>query len=291
MKDTKIRWAGRTWNPMTGCTHITPGCDHCYAEVIANKFSGGPGSAFPNGFVPTFKPQKLRDPAKWRQPDRIFVNSMSDVHHEDFTDDQIDQVYDAMAETERHDYLVLTKRPQRMARFLLGSGATKTSGIVGDDGWLARHGLDRVPRQVWLGTTIEDDKFTFRADWLRGIPVDIRFLSCEPLIGPLPSLDLTGLAWVIVGGESGNGRKEFRVMDDEWARDLRDRCDDAAVAFYFKQHSGLRTELGIDLDGVLHEEYPLPHPAGRADSGILGPVPIARYLDADNGAPLTIATS
>jgi protein gp37 len=248
MKDTKIRWAGSTWNPMTGCSRITEGCDHCYAEVIAEKFRG---TSFPNGFEPTFKPNKLNDPRKRTEPERWFVNSMSDLHHETFTDDQLDEVYDVMLATPRHDYLVLTKRPQRMAAYFLGRQSP---------GYLKRRELAFVPEHIWLGATIELDKYSFRANHLRRIPAAIRFLSCEPLLGPLPSLDLTGLHWVIAGGESGNGTRDFRVMDYDWARDLRDRCVAEGVAFYFKQSSGTRTEMGIELDGERIEEYPLPHP-------------------------------
>lgn len=226
---------------MTGCSHVSEGCDHCYAETIANKFRG---VAFPNGFEPTYKPGKLRDPARWREPRRIFVNSMSDVHHPDFTVEQIDSVYDAMRETDRHDYLVLTKRPQRMAAYVLD--------------WLKRRGLERVPPQVWLGTTIESNRFVWRANHLRRIPVDVRFLSCEPLLGPLPDLDLAGIGWVIAGGESGPG---WRDMDLDWARDLRDRCLDEDIAYFFKQSAAPRTESGIELDAALWEEFPRPHPS------------------------------
>lgn len=270
MKNTKIRWATDTWNPMTGCTKITPGCDNCYAETIAEKFRG---TAFPNGFEPTYKPHKLGDPASWQAPRRIFVNSMSDVHHDAFTVAQIDSVYDAMLETARHDYLLLTKRPQRMWSYLCG-----------DDGWLARRNLDAVPDQIWLGTTIEDDPYTWRADYLRRIPVLVRFLSCEPLIGPLPSLDLTDLGWVIVGGESGSG---YRDMPHDWARDLRDRCNDAGVAFYFKQSAAYRTEMGQTLDGRRHEEYPLPHPG--SDRGRQLGRWLDMYPDGDDGQPDTDA--
>lgn len=245
MKATRIRWAEHTWNPMTGCTKVSPGCDNCYAETITVKFGA---TAFPNGFVPTFKPNKLGDPRKW-DPSRIFVNSMSDVFHPDFTADQIDQVFDTMAEIAKHDYLVLTKRPQLMKKFLTGTG-----------GWLDRRNLTEVPAHIWLGTSIENDKYTFRADHLRDIPVAVRFLSCEPLLGPLPSLDLTNIQWVIVGGESGKG---YRPMDHDWARDIRDICSTLQIAYYFKQSAASRTELGIELDGQLHEEYPFPHPADQ----------------------------
>lgn len=252
MKETKIRWAEHTWNPMTGCTKISPGCDNCYAETIALKFRG---SAFPNGFDPTFKPNKIAEPRRW-SPSRIFVNSMSDVFHPSFTQSQKDQVFDEMSDTDQHDYLVLTKRPNLMANYLNGS-----------DGWLSRRGLDRVPDQIWLGTSVESDKYVWRADHLRSIPVQVRFLSCEPLLGPLPGLDYQDLSWIIVGGESGRG---YRNMDHQWARDVRDECQDRDIAFYFKQSSAPRTEMGIELDGLLHEEYPFAHPAVHGGNRQLG---------------------
>lgn len=246
MEATKIRWAEHTWNAFTGCTKISPGCDNCYAETIAEKFRG---NAFPNGFLPTYKPNKIDQPRKWKAPARIFVNSMSDVHHPEFTREQVDSVYDVMLDVPQHDYLLLTKRPNLMAAYLLGT-----------DGYLARRGLDVLPSQIWVGTTIELNDYVWRADHLRRIPALVRFLSCEPLLGPLPDLNLEGLGWVISGGESGPG---FRPLDHEWARDLRDRCGEQGIAFYHKQDAGIRTEMRPELDGRLHEEYPLPHPSDR----------------------------
>lgn len=246
MEGTKIRWSEHTWNAFTGCTKISPGCDNCYAETIAEKFRG---NAFPNGFLPTYKPNKIDEPRKWKQPARIFVNSMSDVHHPDFTTEQVDSVYDVMLDVPQHDYLVLTKRPNLMAAYLLG-----------DNGYLNRRGLDRLPEQIWVGTTIELNDYVWRADHLRRIPALVRFLSCEPLLGPLPDLNLDGIGWVITGGESGPG---YRPLDHDWARDLRDRCGGQGIAFYHKQDSGIRTEMRPELDGRLHEEYPLPHPGDR----------------------------
>jgi len=296
-KETKIRWAGSTWNVMVGCTKISPGCDRCYAEVQAERWRGTPG--FPNGFDPQFKAHALRKPRSWAaRPRRIFVNSLSDVHHEAFTDTQIDEVYDAMLATPEHDYLVLTKRPQRMARYLLGrdiadyavrrhaptSVVAFPPGVDTDTGaYLQRRGLSALPAHIWLGTSIESNAYTFRADWLRACPVPVRFLSCEPLIGPVDTLDLTGISWVIAGGESGNRSDDFRPMDPDWARALRDRCDRAEIAFYFKQSAGRTTETGIELDGRRHEEYPLPNPAdprliySMARPG--GGIPIGRYID------------
>jgi protein gp37 len=252
MKDTKIRWAEHTWNTMTGCTKISPGCDNCYAETIALKFRG---TAFPNGFDPTFKPNKLTEPRKW-SPSRVFVNSMSDVFHDAFDKSQIDQVFDTMLDIDKHDYLLLTKRPGRMKSYLIGR-----------DGWLSRRNLDEVPPWIWLGTSVESDEFVWRADHLRQIPVAVRFLSCEPLLGPLPSLDYNGLTWIIVGGESGKG---YRVMEHDWARQVRDECAERQIAFYFKQSSAPRTEMGITLDDTLHEEYPFSHPTEHGGLRQLG---------------------
>ncbi len=186
MEGTKIRWTDNSWNVQTGCTKISPGCDHCYASTIANKFRG---KAFPNGFDPTFKENKLGLPFKWKAPSRIFVSSMSDVFHRDFTDEQIDRIFDVMVRADWHQYQLLTKRPDRMVRYIKD--------------WLGRQGLTEVPAHIWLGVTIESDQFVWRADRLRQIPVPIRFISAEPLLTALPSLDLTGISWIIVGGESG----------------------------------------------------------------------------------------
>ena len=282
MKGTRIRWSEHTWNAMVGCSKISPGCDHCYAETITVKFGL---RSFPNGFDPTFKPKKLTEPGKFLRstgPSRVFVNSMSDVHHEDFTVEQIDSVYDAMFAVPEHDYLVLTKRPQRMAAYFLGSGPV--------EGYLARRGLDQMPANIWLGTSIESDRYTFRARHLATIPAVVHFLSLEPLLGPLPSLDLFDIQWAIVGGESGPG---YRPMDHQWARDIRDRCkgndEDPQLAFYFKQSAAPRTETGMELDGVLIEEYPLEHPADRIAHG--NPARVGRWTGRHSTPTATVTVS
>jgi protein gp37 len=212
-----IEWTESTWNPVVGCTHISPGCDNCYA---ARETSGRlrhlpayAGLAVNGQFTGEVRclPERLDQPLKWRKPRLVFVNSMSDLFHKGIPDGFIQRVFDVMVEARQHTFQVLTKRPQRM-RVLLS---------------------DAVPApNVWLGTSIESDKYTFRANWLRVTPAAIRFLSLEPLLGPLPSLDLTGIDWVIVGGESGPGA---RPMHPDWVRDIRDRCQAAHVAFFFKQ--------------------------------------------------------
>ena len=234
--ETKIRWATYTWNPMVGCSPVSPGCDHCYAKRIAENF--GP-PAYPNGFEPTFKPHKLADPRKWKQPSLVFVDSMSDLFHRAFRQDQIDQVFAVMLGETRHTYIVLTKRPERMEHYIRG--------------WLDREGLTMVPSHIWLGVSIEADKFAYRADVLRRIPVLCRFISAEPLLGPLPSLNLASISWLIVGGESGLG---YRPMDHAWAADLRDKALAARTAFYFKQSAAPRTEVGQLLEGQRWEQYP-----------------------------------
>jgi protein gp37 len=264
LKDTKIRWAGSTLNVGIGCEHVSPGCDHCYADVLATKYAGTTGwpASFEEGI---WKPQKLKDIDKWaKQPRRIFVNSLSDAHWRRWTNEQVTALYDAMLAQPCHDYLVLTKRPQRMANFMLGRADSS------EPGWLERRNLAEVPPHIWLGTTIENNDYVWRADHLRRIPVMVRFLSCEPLIGPVPDLDLTGIGWVIAGGESGNGSRNFRPMPLEWATELMAITREAGAAFYFKQASGVRTEMGKDALGQLYEEYPLEHPEFRQGERVLG---------------------
>lgn len=257
--DTKIRWTSKTWNPTSGCRRISDGCN-CYAFTIAEKFRGS--AAFPTGFDPVLKPNRLHDPEKWREPAMIFVNSMSDIFLGDWPREYIDEVFDVMLATPRHTYQVLTKRPKRMRDYLIGTKASQVHqtpiGLLFEDGYLWRRELIELPWHIWPGVTIENDLMTFRANVLREIPAPVRMISAEPLLGPLPSLNLEGLGWIICGGESGPHMKKGspRWMDDEWARDLRDRCLEAGVPFFFKQHSGIRTEMGPELDGERFEQYP-----------------------------------
>lgn len=254
MDKTKIRWADSTWNPMTGCTEVSTGCDRCYAKVIAEKKRGTP--AFPVGFDPMVREHKLDLPARRRIPTRYFVNSMSDLFHPFFIEHEAEAlatVWATMRAAVQHQFLILTKRPNLMAKWV--------------NEWLAREGLAEVPGHIWLGTSIENDRYAFRANHLRAIRVPIRFISAEPLLTALPSLDLTGVSWVIAGGESGSG---YRTMDHAWAADLRDRCIAAGAAFYFKQSSHYRTEQGQLLDGVERwEQYPVWNP----DTGEVHPEP------------------
>jgi protein gp37 len=230
-----IEWTEATWNPVTGCTEVSPGCDNCYARTFAERFRGVPGHPYEQGFDLKLWPERLDQPAHWKKPRAIFVNSMSDLFHEGVSEEYIAQVFDAMAAAPQHTYQILTKRPGRMASIVRRLRPTP------------------LP-QVWLGTSIELDRFTWRADKLRETPAAVRFLSLEPLLGPLPSLDLDGLDWVIVGGESGHGA---RPLDSTWVRDIRDHCASAGVAFFFKQWGGRTPKAGgRELDGRTWDEYP-----------------------------------
>ena len=235
---TAIEWTDATWNPVTGCSKVSPGCANCYAETLALTRLAGktgypglpwtPENAAANVML---RPDRLRLPLGWKAPRRVFVNSMSDLFHDLVPWEYIDQVFDVMERAPQHTFQVLTKRPERMRA-------------------IAR----LVPPNVWLGTSIENNRWTVRADYLRETPRATRFLSCEPLLGPLPSLDLTDIDWVIVGGESGPGH---RPINPDWVRDLRDRSVAAGAAFFFKQWGGIRSKSGgRTLDGRTWDEYP-----------------------------------
>ena len=242
---TGIEWTDATWNPMTGCTKLSAGCDHCYAFTLAHTKTRDVYLRQPpvkntsanrvDPFAPRFWEDRLRQPIAWRAPKRIFVNSMSDVFHAQFSFDQIQRVFAVMNEATQHQFQVLTKRPERALR--LAPELTWTSNI-------------------WIGTSIEDMRVAKRADALRRITqASVRFISAEPLLGPLDQLDLTNIEWVIGGGESGKG---FRRVKPEWARSLRDRCVDAGCAFFWKQWGGSTSKSGGRLlDGVEWSEYPV----------------------------------
>lgn len=253
---TDIEWTrgddgspGETWNPLVGCSRVSPGCDHCYAIGVAHRGMSPqhrgltikrPGERTDWTGEVREVPHLLEKPFTWRRPRRVFVNSLSDLFHPDVTLDFILSVFTTMGNTPRHTYQVLTKRPQRMAKIVDAiCWDVEPDGTMAAYAWPGRQsavdhetggepteadldggGEEHLPN-VWLGTSIENDRYTFRADHLRATPAAVRFLSLEPLLGPLPSLDLTGIDWVIVGGESGPGA---RPMDPEWVLDIRDRC-------------------------------------------------------------------
>lgn len=274
---TTIEWTEATWNPTTGCDRISPGCDRCYAMTMARRLKamgsakyqndGDPRTSGP-GFAVTMHQQSVLDPiVKWpRKSQMVFLDSMSDVFHARVAGDFQGQIFATMALTPQHSYQILTKRPGRMRDLLAGGGRVQEAMMTAL--WELRRNGPTIPAwnvrwlfertdgvcpwplpNVWLGTSIESDEYTGRADDLRGTPAAVRFLSLEPLLGPVPSLDLKGIDWVITGGESGPGA---RPMDPQWARDIRDHCRDNGIAFLHKQNGEWATTrrygVGV-LDG------------------------------------------
>ncbi|NPU13249.1 phage Gp37/Gp68 family protein [Bradyrhizobium sp. 83002] len=236
---TTIEWTDATWNPVTGCTKISAGCDNCYAERFSERFRGTAGHPFEAGFDLTLRPERLEQPLHWRGPRMVFVNSMSDLFHKKVPRKFASRVFDTMEKANWHSFQVLTKRSSILRDFLR-----------------ARYGSARGPTHIWCGVSIEDGKRKSRIDHLRDAPAGIRFLSIEPLIAPVGRLNLDGIDWVIVGGESGPRAREIRV---EWVREIRDQCTDSGVAFFFKQWGGLRPKSGgRDLDGREWSEFPKP---------------------------------
>jgi protein gp37 len=241
---SSIEWTDATWNPVTGCTQVSPGCDHCYALAFAERFRGVAGHPYEQGFDLRLWPSRLDLPLRWRQPRMIFVNSMSDLFHESVPDEFIRQVFDTMLAANWHIFQVLTKRPRRMMK------------LAPTLPW---------PSNVWAGTSVELDRYTWRANHcLRQVPATVRFVSAEPLLEPLPSLEMDHLHWVITGGESGPG---FRSCESDWVRDIRDRCQAAGVAFFHKQWGGRTAKAGGRvLDGRTWEEIPSWSAPAGADS-------------------------
>jgi protein gp37 len=245
-----IEWTDATWNPVTGCTKVSAGCDNCYAERLALRLQRMGSTRYRNGFTVTLHPQALTLPLHWKSPRRIFVNSMSDLFHGAVPPDFIDQVFDVMRTASWHQFQLLTKRPGRMAAYITGS-------VPGRDGLIAtKYPGHDVPPNVWIGTSVEDARVVGRIDHLRRIPAPVRFLSCEPLIGPLPGLDLQGIDWVIVGGESGPGH---RPIEAEWVRGIRRQCRRSGTTFFFKQWGGAISKSGgRTLDGRTYDGMPKP---------------------------------
>lgn len=228
-----IEWTEMTWNPVTGCVKISQGCKHCYAERMAKRLHAMGSARYQNGFSPTLHWDLVDTPRKWKKPRTIFVNSMSDLFQKGVPLDFIRSIFDTMAACPQHTFQILTKRADRLARL-----APKLP-------W---------PDNVWMGVSIEDRRVAQRVDYLRRTPAKIKFLSCEPLIGPLERLPLVGIDWVIVGGESG---PKARPMRHEWVVSLRDQCEAAGTAFFFKQWGGVRkARSGRELDGRTYDAMP-----------------------------------
>lgn len=277
--NTGIEWTDATWNPVTGCDKVSPGCDHCYAESIAHRFAGTP--AYPDGFAVTLRPERLGQPLRWKKPRKVFVNSMSDLFHKDIPDEYIARVFAVMALAPQHTFQILTKRHARM-RALLSSD--EFLNLFGEALYTCEHPTGEETAEpisqwplpnVWLGVSVENQQWAdIRIPALLDTPAAVRFLSCEPLLGPVdlvPPLKTWAddrsvqinqhLHWVIVGGESGPGA---RPMHPDWARSIRDQCVFAGVPFLFKQWGSYdqlgrhvsKKLAGRDLDGRTWDEYP-----------------------------------
>jgi protein gp37 len=262
MAATAIEWSDVTWNPVTGCDRVSPGCAHCYALTLAGRLKamgqakyqrdGDPKSSGP-GFGVTLHPQALEAPLRWRKSRMVFVNSMGDLFHEEIPDEFIARIFGVMAAAPQHIFQVLTKRPERMRELLNDPGFVATVAGIAPERTLMP--ILWPLANVWLGVSIENRRFVRRADVLRATPAAVRFISAEPLLGPLvDELDLDSIDWLIAGGESGKGHRHMRP---DWVRDLRDACQVAEVAFFFKQHGGATPKAnGRMLDGRTWDELP-----------------------------------
>ncbi|MBN1918646.1 MAG: phage Gp37/Gp68 family protein [Verrucomicrobia bacterium] len=230
---SSIEWTESTWNPVTGCTKVSPGCAHCYAERMAKRLKAMGQPNYANGFAVAVHERALELPLRWRKPQTIFVNSMSDLFHSKVPTSFIEKVFDVMGRADWHCFQILTKRSARLRE------------VAARLTW---------PEHVWIGVSVEAQGYIDRIDDLRHVPAAVRFLSIEPLLGPLPVLDLDGIDWVIVGGESG---PRARPMEESWVRDVRDQCLDAGVPFFFKQWGGVnKKKRGRLLDGRTWDEMP-----------------------------------
>ncbi|MEZ5920711.1 MAG: phage Gp37/Gp68 family protein [Parvularculaceae bacterium] len=237
MGKTQIEWTDATWNPVTGCTKISAGCDNCYAERFAERWRGVPGHPYEHGFDLQLRPERVGQPLQWRQPRMIFVNSMSDLFHKQVPKVFIDKVFDTMDAANWHTFQVLTKRSSLLKKYVN-----------------SRYKDKPAPRHIWLGVSVEDGTKKSRVKHLQDSNANIRFLSVEPLIGAVGKLDLKGIHWVIVGGESGPG---YRPMQLEWAKEVKDQCKKARVPFFFKQWGGVRPKSGGRvLDGKVWDGFP-----------------------------------
>jgi protein gp37 len=285
---TGIEWTDATWNPVTGCTKVSPGCDHCYADTFAERWRGTPGHYYENGFDVELRPDKLELPLRWTKPRRIFVNSMSDLFHDAIPEDYICQVFGVMARSRRHTFQILTKRHGRM-RSLLKSGAF-WAGVSHHAG---RYLVTAPPLpNVWLGVSAEDQqRADLRIPALLDTPAAVRWVSAEPLLGPIdldncsgyqavtdePDPTLTYLDWVVVGGESGHGA---RPMHPQWARSLRDQCQQAGVPFLFKQ----RGEWSWNEPG----QFQLPAKPYTARVAVMHPAGMVAMTKGNDFDPLTV---
>ena len=221
---SEIEWTDATWNPVTGCTKVSRGCDNCYAERLAERFRGTSGHPYEYGFDLTLRPERLSQPLSWKRPRKVFVNSMSDLFHKEIPSGYLDRVFTVMEAADWHIFQVLTKRSSIMRNYL----ASRYTGRI-------------APRHLWFGVSVEDHSATVRIKHLQATPAGIRFLSLEPLLAPVGDIDLDGISWVIVGGESG---PNARPMNERWVLDIRDQCEQKGVHFFFKQWGGPKPKSG-----------------------------------------------
>lgn len=229
-----IEWTDASWNPVTGCTKVSPGCTHCYAERMAKRLQAMGQPLYSKGFAPSIHEELLDAPLKWKKPKTIFVNSMSDLFHESIPDSFIHRIFDVMKRAEWHIFQILTKRDGRLAE------------LSGKLEWT---------RNIWMGVSVENNRYINRIDSLRTTPAIVKFLSLEPLLGPLPDLDLYGIDWVVVGGESG---PKARPMKEEWVLEIKSNCIESDVAFFFKQWGGFnKKKNGRLLEGKTWDEMPV----------------------------------
>lgn len=234
--NSKIEWTESTWNPLTGCSKVSPGCAHCYAERLAVRLKAMGNPNYKNGFDLTLHENQLSVPLRWKKSKMIFVNSMSDLFHEKVPFEFINKVFETMARAEQHYFQVLTKRSTTLKQM-----ACKLI-------W---------PQNIWMGVSVENQDYTHRIDNLRSTPAAVKFLSLEPLLGPIQDMDLTGIDWVIVGGESGPGA---RPMKEQWVLDIKTQCVEKGVLFFFKQWGGVnKKKAGRLLEGQIWDEMPTGH--------------------------------
>ncbi|NPV87709.1 MAG: phage Gp37/Gp68 family protein [Anaerolineae bacterium] len=235
MSKSSIEWTESTWNPLTGCNKISAGCKHCYAERMAERLKAMGQEKYQNGFTLTLHPEVLNEPLSWHKPQMIFVNSMSDLFHESAPVAFILSIFDVMRRAHWHTFQILTKRAERLLE------------------------LDPIlewPGNVWMGVSVENQDYAYRIDYLQKTRARIKFLSLEPLLGPIPTLSLKGIHWVIVGGESGPYARPIKI---EWVREIRDQCLANRVPFFFKQWGGInKKKAGRVLDGQTWDQTPLP---------------------------------
>jgi protein gp37 len=231
--NSPIEWTDATWNPVTGCDKVSPGCKHCYAERMAKRLKAARNPNYRHGFELTLQPQMLTRPLEWKAPKQIFVNSMSDLFHDDVPLEYIQRVFEVMNQADWHQYQVLTKRAERLQAL--------------------SPNLKWAPH-IWMGVSVENEKYLYRIDCLRCTTAHVKFLSLEPLLGPLRKMNLRGIDWAIVGGESGPGA---RPMHADWVKDIRDQCVSSNVAFFFKQWGGVfKKRTGREFEGRTWDEMP-----------------------------------